>query len=564
MNEKGLQIGLYIVSAMSILTGFVTLPSGGIVAVVSGIGGIILTVLLSKRTKELNKTINDKDYEIQCLNNSVVNNTSELVALKRHQEELGFTTYDETKAAADTLQKLIESYNQTIEKLRDSILEQTELSEKAEKRLKTAQNKLNRISELYRSISYTVREFGNGSDVEPLASDLLELDDLLPTVTLKLHCFDVKDLRKAFRANDKQIEQVMQAYAARYTTKTNQTIYRLMVIALRAELQNILLSLKYEKLDQGIEDVKKVTAKYLAIAEEGNQNIAGTLKKFVGEIEYLFINAVKIEYNYYVKKEQARQEQLAIREQMRQEAEDRKALAEEKRKIEAEETKYNNEIQALKEKLSAANSEEVNLLRARILELESQLSDVAVKKDSIIKLQNGTAGNIYIISNLGSFGDNVFKIGMTRRLYPQDRVDELGSASVPFKFDVHSFIFSDNAVALENALHSRLDAQRVNKVNRRKEFFYSSADELEAIVNEIDPTAEFNKTMMATEFRQSLSSNETYTDDYRSDVDFEDDDDLIKKNPRCWNTEGSRKSTHTMRIEWIDIIIISSAPAKYK
>lgn len=525
MKEKNLQIGLYIVSAMSILTGFVTLPSGGIVAVVSGIGGIILTVLLSKRTKELNKTINDKDYEIQCLNNSVINNTTELVALKRHHEELGFTTYDETKAAADTLQKLIDSYNQTIEKLRDSILEQTELSEKAEKRLKTAQNKLNRISELYRSISYTVREFGNGSDVEPLASDLLELDDLLPTVTLKLHCFDVKDLRKAFRANDKQIEQVMQAYAARYTTKTNQTIYRLMVIALRAELQNILLSLKYEKLDQGIEDVKKVTAKYLAIAEEGNQNIAGTLKKFVGEIEYLFINAVKIEYNYYVKKEQARQEQLAIREQMRQEAEDRKALAEEKKKIEAEETKYNNEIQSLKDKLAAANSEEVNLLQARILELESQLSDVAVKKDSIIKLQNGTAGNIYIISNLGSFGDNVFKIGMTRRLYPQDRVDELGSASVPFKFDVHSFIFSDNAVALENALHSRLDAQRVNKVNRRKEFFYSSADELEAIVNEIDPTAEFNKTMMATEFRQSQSSDETYTDDYRSDVDFEDDDD---------------------------------------
>ena len=210
---------------------------------------------------------------------------------------------------------------------------------------------------------------------------------------------------------------------------------------------------------------------------------------------------------------------------MRQEAEDRKALAEEKKKIEAEETKYNNEIQALKDKLAVANSEEVNLLQARILELESQLSDVAVKKDSIVKLQNGTAGNIYIISNLGSFGDKVFKIGMTRRLYPQDRVDELGSASVPFKFDVHSFIFSDNAVALESALHDRLDAQRVNKVNRRKEFFYSSVDELEAIVNEIDPTAEFNKTMMATEFRQSQSSDETYTDDYNGDIDIEDDDD---------------------------------------
>lgn len=82
-EREDLQIGLYIVSAMSILTGFVTLPSGGIVAVVSGIGGIILTVLLSKRTKELNKTINDKDYEIQCLNNSVVNNTTELVATQK-------------------------------------------------------------------------------------------------------------------------------------------------------------------------------------------------------------------------------------------------------------------------------------------------------------------------------------------------------------------------------------------------------------------------------------------------------------------------------------------------
>ena len=82
----------------------------------------------------------------------------------------------------------------------------------------------------------------------------------------------------------------------------------------------------------------------------------------------------------------------------------------------------------------------------RILELQGQLSDVTIKKEEIINLQNGKAGNIYIISNLGSFGDKVFKIGMTRRLDPQERINELGSASVPFKFDVHSFIFSENAV----------------------------------------------------------------------------------------------------------------------
>ena len=76
------------------------------------------------------------------------------------------------------------------------------------------------------------------------------------------------------------------------------------------------------------------------------------------------------------------------------------------------------------------------------------MSSVTQKREDIVNLQNGKAGNVYIISNLGSFGDNVFKIGMTRRLDPQERVDELGSASVPFGFDVHSFIFSDDAVGL--------------------------------------------------------------------------------------------------------------------
>ena len=112
---------------------------------------------------------------------------------------------------------------------------------------------------------------------------------------------------------------------------------------------------------------------------------------------------------------------------------------------------------------------------------------------------------------------------MTRRLNPQDRVDELGSASVPFKFDVHSFIFSDNASDLETELHKRLNDKRVNKVNLRKEFFHASIDELEELVNEICPTAEFNKTMIAEEFRQSLSSDEVYTSEFEENDDEEEE-----------------------------------------
>lgn len=273
--------------------------------------------------------------------------------------------------------------------------------------------------------------------------------------------------------------------------------------------------------DKSIEDIKNVTQKYLKIAGEGNQSIAGTLTKFIGEIEYLFINAAKIEYNYYVKKEQARQEQLAIREQMRQEAEERKALEAERKKVEQEESKYHSEIEKLKLQLAEAKDDELEKLNARILALQSQLADVIVKKEEISTLANGKAGNVYVISNLGSFGENVFKIGMTRRLNPQDRVDELGNASVPFRFDVHSFIFSNDAVGLENKLHTLLDDRRVNKVNMRKEFFNISLDELEQIVTETEPTAEFNRTMAAEEFRQSQSTNENYSSNFNYDEDDE-------------------------------------------
>lgn len=413
-----------------------------------------------------------------------------------------------------------------VKELSDKILELRLEESKLVKNNKTQVNKLSRSKELVKAINYSLEAYLNyepdQAAIKFPQNTLDSLEEISPSIILKLHCMDVKDLRKAYRDNDKQITSVLEKYSARYTTKANQAIYKLMVIALRAELQNILYNLKYEKLDKSINDVKTVTQKYLKIAGEGNQSIAGTLSKFIGEIEYLFINAVKIEYNYYVKKEQARQEQLALKEQMRQEAEERKALEIERKKVEKEESKYTAEIEKLKEQIASSKDEELEKLNARILELQNQLSSVILKKEEISNLANGKAGNVYIISNLGSFGENVFKVGMTRRLNPQDRVNELGDASVPFKFDVHSFIFSDDAVGLENKLHTILNNKRVNKVNMRKEFFYTNIDELENLVMKIEPTAEFNKTMLAEEFRQSQSSDSNYTSTYVSE-DFDEE-----------------------------------------
>ena len=457
-------------------------------------------------------------FKISKFKNEIAQLNQKLSEAQTKLDSLGGLTYYQVKEKTDILNSEIERQKREKENVLRKIEELHDQEAKLEKRLKTQTNKLNRSKELVKAINYTFEKYLNyepdQNSIKLPENDLSDLEEITPSVMLKLHCMDVKDLRKAYRENDKQINSVLEKYSARYTTKANQAIYKLMVIALRAELQNILYNLKYEKLDKSIENVKSVTQKYLKVAGDGNQSIAGTLTKFIGEIEYLFINAVKIEYNYYVKKEQARQEQLAIREQMRQEAEERKALEAERKKVEKEESKYQSEIQKLKEQLSAAKDEELEKLNARILQLQSQLAKVIVKKEEISNLANGKAGNVYVISNLGSFGENVFKIGMTRRLNPQDRVNELGDASVPFKFDVHSFIFSDDAVGLESKLHNILNEKRVNKVNMRKEFFYTSIDELEKLVTEIEPTAEFNKTMLAEEFRQSQSTDELYTSDY--------------------------------------------------
>ena len=449
--------------------------------------------------------------------------------LKKEYEAKKLTAQEDFQKHLDSIDKSIAEKNSECQNILNQLEELRSQEVKLNKNVKTQTNKLNKSKELVKAINYTFDKYLN---YEPSQStlrfpenQLSELEEISPSVILKLHCMDIKDLRKAYRLNDKQIDSILQKYSARYTTKANQAIYKLMVIALRAELQNILYNLKYEKLDTSIGDVKKVTQKCLKVAAEGNQSIAGTLTKFIGEIEYLFINAVKIEYNYYVKKEQARQEQLAIREQMRQEAQERKALEAERKKVEKEESKYNTEIEKLQNQLQSASSSELEQLNARILQLQAQLSEVVLKKEEISNLANGKAGNVYVISNLGSFGENVFKIGMTRRLNPQDRVDELGNASVPFKFDVHSFIFSDDAVGLESKLHEMLNQKRVNKVNMRKEFFNVTIDELEELVTEIEPTAEFNRTMAAEEYRQSLSTTENYSKNY---VDTDEDDEELE------------------------------------
>lgn len=451
-----------------------------------------IEALLSKN-EQLNNQINHKEKLIQ-----------EIIANANSQanEKLNNINNEIDKKAF---------YLSEIDRLKDEI---NRLEKKQNNRIK----KIQKLDTIQKSINGCLKKYFEFSH-EPydrtitLPAELInDINTYAPSIILKLHNMDYKELNTAFKANEKIITELLEKYANRYTTKTNQAIYQLMVIALRSELQNVLYTLNYKKLDEALNNIREIINKYLNIARSGNQTISSTLTKFIGELEILFIDAVKIEYEYYVKKEAARQEQLALREQMRQEAEERRRLKEQEEQMKQEAAKYETEIANINEQLKTSEDDEkTKQLLAKIKELESQLNDIDKKKEEITNLQNGKAGYVYVISNLGSFGDNIFKIGMTRRLDPQERIDELGSASVPFKFDVHSFIFSNDAVQLESDLHQALENNRVNKVNNRKEFFKISIDDLENLVYKFDPAAEFNKTMVAEQYRQTLSIEEEQT-----------------------------------------------------
>lgn len=219
----------------------------------------------------------------------------------------------------------------------------------------------------------------------------------------------------------------------------------------------------------------------------------------------LKIEELYLALEYAQKVEEEKEEQRRIREQMREEAKVRKEIEKMKQQIEKEETHFLNAIESLIKQKETASEELLKEIEAKIKELEEKLNEIKKQKEDLLyREQNTRAGYVYIISNIGSFGENVYKIGVTRRLEPMDRVRELGDASVPFKFDVHAMIFSDDAPTLENVLHKTFDSKRVNLINSRKEFFEITLDEIKEVVEKHhDKTVEFVYTAAAEEYRES-------------------------------------------------------------
>lgn len=216
------------------------------------------------------------------------------------------------------------------------------------------------------------------------------------------------------------------------------------------------------------------------------------------QLNYIYANQLALAHE--------KEEQQAIKQQLMEEAKVQKEIEREKTSIEREQKRFQGEIKKLMSYLQKASDLDKQLYIDKISELEAKLKQLETDKQHVLEREANTrAGYVYIISNIGSFGEDIYKIGVTRRLEPMDRIKELSSASVPFEFDVHAMIFSEDAPALETALHRYFDDRRVNMVNLRKEFFHVTLPEIEKVVRENhNATVHFTAFAKAEEYRRTL------------------------------------------------------------
>lgn len=221
----------------------------------------------------------------------------------------------------------------------------------------------------------------------------------------------------------------------------------------------------------------------------------------------LKIKELDLAFEYQKKKQEEKEELRRKREEMREAEKVAREIEEKRKELEKEQEHYQNYLKKINEQIEVEQSEErKQYLISKKEELDNNIHDVHLALEDLdYREANHRAGYVYIISNIGAFGENIFKIGMTRRLEPEERIAELSGASVPFKFDIHAMIFSDDAPKLEAALHNHFADKKVNLVNGRKEFFNVTLEEIKKVVRDNhDKTVDFVNVPDAEQYRESL------------------------------------------------------------
>lgn len=271
---------------------------------------------------------------------------------------------------------------------------------------------------------------------------------------------------------------------------------RLCLRAFNNECEAIIGRVTWRNLDASRERIRRAFEQIIKLTASKQIEVTS---------EYLNLKLVQLTlvHEHAARLQEEKEEARRVRELERENARAQREIEEALRRTEEEEAQY---AKALAQARADLQADDTAAMRARIADLEAKLERARAEHQRAASMAQITrSGYVYIISNIGSFGKRIFKVGMTRRIDPMERIYELGDASVPFGFDVHSMIWSEDAPGLERALHQRLDSCRVNKVNYRREFFACDVQTLRSTLAECAPDAGFCEEVEAEQFRRSTA-----------------------------------------------------------
>jgi len=316
--------------------------------------------------------------------------------------------------------------------------------------------------------------------------------------TYKAKITEIKSHQKEMMMNKTAIicrqEWVLEGSKSKGKTMTNRNI-RLISRAFNNECDATIAKVKWNNIQKSKERIVRAYESINKLSESNAINI-------VPEYLDLKLKELSLTHEYKEKKQAEKEEQAEIRQQMREETK----LEQEILKAQKEEEKYVKLLEKAKLDAEKATGERLAGLQSKMAKLEVELAEAHNKNVRAKSMAEQTrAGHVYVISNIGSFGENIYKIGMTRRLEPLDRVKELGDASVPFLFDIHAMIYSDDAPSMEKKLHNAFNHKRVNLVNNRKEFFNVSLQEIKEESFKHKESIEFIETIEAREYTESMA-----------------------------------------------------------
>jgi hypothetical protein len=265
-------------------------------------------------------------------------------------------------------------------------------------------------------------------------------------------------------------------------------ISKLLLRAYNGEADVLVAKMRPYKLDAAVDRLNNARTTIVRLGATMNITITESYHR-------LRIDELRLTADFLAKKEEEREAERAEKERLRDEARARKEFEAEKARLLKEQAHYRTALERLRQ---TGTPEEVAAAEAKLVEIGDAIHGVEEREANI------RAGYVYVISNVGAFGPHIVKIGMTRRLDPMDRVRELGDASVPFRYDVHALVFSEDAVTLENRLHQALADRRLNLVNPRREFFHATPAEVRDLLTQADGSVlEFVEEPEADEWHQS-------------------------------------------------------------